>query len=388
MKDKPITMKNIKKILILLLSFLASCKKENPIMYKTEKFEWLAQTSADAYCPVEIMDARFICSDKSTIFIPTGEYLNGIWGSGSGVMDVGEDRKKVPEQMEITWFSYAEDKFYQGSFELPQQKMLDLFKKDYGKYKNRDGTESKYEYKRLVLGIAPQGMITLWMKGVGSIEIGTYQAKQTLDIDWNKFSKNPNRYEVIKNYQKDMLPFVQQAIAKGGVNNSYFKNRLQRYHYSIGTNRDDFKIYDYSSHFVNVEYHTKISSGLEFLTDTVISKGVPYDINLFVEDKFLRTTEIRIWVDLLDGKTTEQNDHLEDPLEQRAYYTQMMERFKTFFENNKDVQLYIKFDDKMVKSDINKPVYCGKVCLKSPTNELEIENSRVEVYDAYDENGR
>lgn len=56
-------------------------------------------------------------------------------------------------------------------------------------------------------------------------------------------------------------------------------------------------------------------------------------------------------------------------------------RFTTFYEQNKEVQLYIKFDEKIVKSNINKPVYCGKVCLKSPTNEVEIPNSFVEVYD-------
>jgi Protein of unknown function (DUF2931) len=372
----------------LQLAVISSCKPNKEEMMQTETFEYLAQVSGDVFCPVEIYDARFICSDQSTVFIPTGEYLDGIWGSANGVMDVGPDKKKVPESIEITWFSYAEDKFYQGSFELPQQKMYDLFKKDYGTYKNRDGTESKYAYIRLVLGIAPQGMLTLWMKGVGSIEIGTFQARQTLDVEWSSFSKNLNRYQVVNNTQKDMLPFVQEAIAKHEIKNTYFKNRLQRYQYTIGTNRPDFKIYDYSLHFINLEYHTKVSSGLEFLTDTLNDKAVPYSVNLFIEDKFLRTTEIRIWVDLLDGKTTEQNDHLEDPLEEIAYYNQMMDRFKTFFANNKDVQLYIKFDNKIVKSNIDKPVYCGKVCLKSPTDEMEIENSRVEVYDAYDENGR
>ncbi|WP_310554445.1 hypothetical protein [Flavobacterium sp.] len=236
-----------------------------------------------------------------------------------------------------------------------------------------------------MLSIAPQGMITLWIGGLGNKEIGTYYAKETLDVEWSSFSKNLNRYQVIKNTQKDMLPFVQDAIAKGEIKNTYFKNRLQRYQYTIDTNRPDFKIYDYSIGFINNEVISKENSGMDFLKDTIEGKGIPYNVTLFIKDKFLRTIEVRIDVDLPDSKI----DYYDlEPLAFINFNNQLMERFKIFFEKNKDVQLYIKFDDKIVKSNIDKPVYCGKVFLKSATNEFEIPNSRVEVYDAYDENGR
>jgi hypothetical protein len=378
---------NIKKqlknlVILVFIATLLGCKKDNDMVEKFESFEWLAETGADETAPMEIVYGKFIMSDGSTGFVPSGQYLNTDWGSGdSGSMSVGEDRKKVPDSLKIVWFSYAENKFFEGHFQLPQKKMYDIFKKDYGTYKTPDGEDNKNAFNTLLLAIAPQGMITLFMEGVGGIEIGTYQAKETFDIDWDSFSKNPNRYQVIKNRQKEMPAFVQEEILKGKISNQYFKNRQKRYHYTIGTNKKDFTIIDYNVDFINNEVISKTTTGLEFLTDTANGKAVPEVLFMLIKGPFYRNIEVRIWVDLLDGKTTTQNDEIQDPIEERAFNNQLMTRFKTFFEQNKDVQLYIKFDDKIVKSNIKNPVYCGKVCLKSTTAEMEIPNSRVEVYD-------
>ena len=362
-----------------LFYYFKSKKEQKEMMTKFESFEWLAETSGDVSCPVEVIYGSFIMSDGSTGFIPSGQYLNGDWGiTGSGTMSVGEDRKKVPDSLKIVWFSYAENKFFEGHFELPQKKMYDIFKKDYGYDIMPDGTKNKNGFHTLTLGIASQGMVTLWMGGEGSIEIGTYQAKETFDIDWDSFSKNPNRNEVVKDYQKDMPAFVQEEILNGKISNQYFKNRQQRYHYTIGTNKKDFAIIDYRIGFINNEVISKSTSGLEFLTNTANGKGVPYDMTLFIKGPFYHNLEVRIDVDLPDSK---QAYYDLETLPFRAFNNLLIERFKTFFEQNKDVQLYIKFDEKIVKSNIKKPVYCGKVYLKSPTAEMEIPNSRVEVYD-------
>lgn len=371
--------KQLKKVtLLLLLVIVVSCKNDKNMVEKFESFEWNAQTSGDASCPVRVVYGEFIMSDGSTGFIPSGEYLNGSWGWSGSTMLVGDERKKVPDSLRIVWFSYAENKFFKGHFQLPQKKMYDIFKKDYGTYKTPDGEENQNKFSEIVLGFAPQGMVTLWIQGVGSIEIGTYQAQETLDIDWSSYSKNPNRKEAVSDYQKDMPLFVQEAIAQNKINNQYFKNLLQRYNYTIGTNREDFRIIDYRVRFINNEVIKKTITGLEYLTDTLNGKGIPYDMTLFIKGPFYRNLEVRIDVDMPDSNIA-YNDLEIVPL--KDFNNQLMAKFKTFFEQNKDVQLLIKFDDKIVKSNINKPVYCGKVCLKSSTQEMVIPNSRVEVYD-------
>ncbi|MCV9929778.1 DUF2931 family protein [Flavobacterium sp. LS1R49] len=348
------------------------------MLVKTEKFEWLAETSGDESCPVEVVQGNFILSDGNTVWIPSGQYLNGNWGASSGTMVVGDDLKKVPERMKITWFSYAENKFYTGDFELPQKKIYDIFKKDYGKSIMPNGVEYKNEYNTLTVAMASQGLVTVWIGGIGKKEIGTYQAHETVDVEWSSFHKGDK--SVLMNLrQKQMLPFVQKEIAEGKISNTYFKNRLKRYHYTIGTNRPDFKIYNYDVLFMNNEVISKTNTGVEFLTDTIIGKGVAKEIVLYIKDQFAHDLEVRVDVDLLDGKVP--NERLK-PLEERAFNNQLMDLFKTFFEQNKNVELYIKFNKEIIKSNINKPVYSGKVCLKSATAELEIPNSKVEVYNA------
>lgn len=363
-----------------LFYYFLSDKKQKEMLTKTEKFRWSVEVGADLTAPMEVAYGDFTDSKGEFQWIPSGEYLgNNRWEDGGGSYVVGDETRRIPERMSITWFSYTEDKFYTGDFELPQKRIYDLFKKDYGYYMEDNGTQSKNEYNTFTIGLAPQGLLTLWISGCATTEIGTFQAHEDLTANWNVFSKNPNREEVIKNYQKDMLPFVQEEIKQNKISNKIYKNRLKRYNYTIGVNKPDFKIYDYSLHFINHENLYIYNNGLEYLADAINTKAIAKEMTLFIKDRSNHYLEVRISIGLLDGKVPYQDLV---PLEQRQYNNQLMKHFATFYEQNKDVQLYIKFDDKIVKSNINKPVYCGKVCLKSPTNEIEIPNSFVEIFDA------
>lgn len=112
-----------------LLYYFSNKEKQKEILIKTEKFEWLPETSGDETCPVEVVNGDFILSDESIVAIPSNEYLNGIWGANSGTMVVNDSKKPVPKSMEITWFSYAENKFFSGKFELPQKKYMIFLKR-------------------------------------------------------------------------------------------------------------------------------------------------------------------------------------------------------------------------------------------------------------------
>lgn len=370
---------------VLLLITLNSCKKENnmiPKIEQLEKFEWLAETSADSLCPVEVYHGSFTVTDGNTHWIPSGEYLNDQWGGYGAVYAVGDDKRKIPESMQITWFSYAENKFYQGDFNLPQKKIYDIFKKDYGYYKLPNGHKEKEAFSTLLLSFAPQGLVTLWASGCGSIEIGTYQAKEIF-MEWKDFYGTQGtitRNEEVKDRQKDMLPIVQQEIATGKINNTYIKNRLQRYNYTIATNKpDEYTIFHYGISFLNQEVINHKIGDLTFLSDTQNGKGIATNGNVYVKNKFNQEFEIRFDANLLAGQQL--YDRL-PPEQTRTKNINYMQLWEDFFEKNKDVQFLIKFKDKIEKSSINKPVLCGKIVLKSGKNELEFPNSRVEFFDS------
>ncbi|MDN3675006.1 DUF2931 family protein [Flavobacterium branchiarum] len=363
---------------IPLAYYFLNKEKQKEMLVKIEKVEWMPETGGDKSCPVEVVDGSFVSSDNHSEWISRA-YLNSTWGSSSGSVVVDDKRKKVPERMRLTWFSYAEDKFFTGDFELPQKKMYDIFKKDYGSTTGMDGKEYENKYNTLTLGFAPEGLVTLWIGGLGNQEIGTYQAHETT-VEWSSFQKGEK--SVLLNLRRKKMPaFVQEQMANNTISNAYFKDRLLRYQYKIGTNRADFEIYDYKIFFMNNEVISEENTGIEFITDTNNGKAVPIRMTILVKDQFSRGLKVRIWIDLLDGKTTYENDYIRDVLEQRTFNIQLMERFKAFFAQNENVELHIKFDKEIKKSNINKPLYSGKVYLKSPNAEVEIPNSKVEVYD-------
>ncbi|WP_427873657.1 DUF2931 family protein [Flavobacterium sp. MMS24-S5] len=355
-------------------------EKKKEMLIKTEKFGWLATAGAGEEYPMEIVSGSFIASDGSSQWIPSREILKSGWGNGNGVWVVGDELRKVPERMEITWFSYAENKFFSGEFELPQQIMYNLFKRDYGKEMHPDGSEFDLRFSELTIGLAPKGLVTLWMSGFAQIEIGTYQAHE-INMEWKDFFRGEAKREVvIKSYQEDMLPFVQDEIAQNKINNIYWKDLLEKYEYSVNFNKTkEYKIYDYEIWFINHEAFDTKSNDLNYILKSEISKAIPSNMVLFLKDNFERKLEVRIDLCVPKEKKIEENLSL---FEERNKNLELIKIFKAFYAQNENVEFYIKFNKEIVKSNIRKPVYSGKVFLKSATSEVEIPNSTVAVYDA------
>ncbi|WP_253790990.1 DUF2931 family protein [Flavobacterium sp. HSC-32F16] len=86
--------------------------------------------------------------------------------------------------MSIVWYVPTEMKIYEGEFALPQQKIYNLFKEGYMRYsipiESKDGKETLHweTYNSLTIGLAPKGMVVVWMDGQNKIEIGRYQARE------------------------------------------------------------------------------------------------------------------------------------------------------------------------------------------------------------------
>lgn len=78
-------------------------------------------------------------------------------------------------------------KFWILETELPAEKMLDLFRKGYF-YKNlkKGGIIEPETYDEIVIGVAPGGVVVVWLAGLERREIGRYQAKETF-VDRNDF---------------------------------------------------------------------------------------------------------------------------------------------------------------------------------------------------------
>ncbi len=166
----------ITKITILLTSIclviiFINCKPK-----KMETFEWDATSCAPKFYPMGVYQATFIFENGNAMDIPGADFMQNGWGDASSFV-CGDNSKPIPERLELTWLSYTENKFYTGSFLLPKDSIINLFKEGFTEFQSKKhGT-----YNVINVGMAPGGIVVVWLMGAGkSVDVGRYQAKDTV----------------------------------------------------------------------------------------------------------------------------------------------------------------------------------------------------------------
>jgi len=169
---------------IFLFLFLFGIRKN---IMLTDKYEWLPTECADYNYPMQIIDGKFISKNTSYIYIPDKKIISNGWGNIGSIHIIGDNLKPIPDKLVISWFSFAEDKFYSGTFDLPYEKIKFLFEKGY-----TDPVDGKKTtYNMIMVGLAPEGEISVWLSGAIVTEISNFQAKET-NIEWEQLIANPN----------------------------------------------------------------------------------------------------------------------------------------------------------------------------------------------------
>ena len=173
--------KNIKPIAIALTLLLSGCLFTNSKNMET-KFKWWSAWDAPKYYRVQLLNGAFILPEKGEISLMGAPTPGQSWGGGS--CESGGDMYPVPEGLYVYWYSFTEDKFYEGAFKLPQDTMLHYFREGF----NRRRVKKHITYNNIVVGLAPGGVVAVWLKGDGKeVEIGYFKAKETEGIPWQKF---------------------------------------------------------------------------------------------------------------------------------------------------------------------------------------------------------
>lgn len=161
----------------LLFSQLVSCQNKKFTM-SSEQFDWAGTMSCPLGYPTEVYKGGLegngtFCS----LYLGTH---GGVRGWGSEGRNFGHSKQSLPDRLNVTWLSYAENKFYHIDTEIDFEKMLALFKKGF-ETKDANGKIRHEEYNRIIVGFAPGGVVVIWVSGSGKqVEIGRYQAEKTV----------------------------------------------------------------------------------------------------------------------------------------------------------------------------------------------------------------
>lgn len=153
--------------LVVLVSFISGCgdKAMSKDIKQTTEFDWYAVATAPRDYPMEIIGGTFYYEGEDFgLDIPSGGTLNVGWGLSASAYDVGPRFKPLPDRLEVTFYSYSEQQTYKGKFDLPYEKMVELFQKRQSEFPEKP-------YISILVGVAPGGAVAVWLEGAVTTEV-------------------------------------------------------------------------------------------------------------------------------------------------------------------------------------------------------------------------
>jgi Protein of unknown function (DUF2931) len=274
--------------LVLFITLLQTSCKDKTMKEETSFIYNIAVGAPEEY-PVEVNEG--VLSNRNTFIsaIPKSGIAASGWGFGSS--SAGMKGGIIPNHLELTWISYAEKKFWKIDCALPEYKILALFQKGNVYYDNND-VKQKGTYKELIIGLAPGGVVVLWLDGSASkVEIGRFQAKEIyvnkLDFQPVKIEDETQEQYFERRFKVCVSKEIQEQIKKEGIPFGLWDEYRTKYNWRFHTlsykqNAEEL-VTEQITDFLNGEF-TKNSNEQMQITKEFTPKPVPWRTGFTYKD--------------------------------------------------------------------------------------------------------
>jgi len=241
----------IKNSFYLFFILLTGCS--NVMTKNNTKFEWSATECGPEGYPMEIIKGTFLFKgEEHGLYIPDGGTLNGDWGDPTS--SHGSIKHTLPDRLEITFFSYTEKQFYRGEFDLPYDRIVELFQK--GLKEQKEEKKEFPTYSKMMVGIAPGGAVAVWVTGGPGVEVFFGQAEK---VELNPIfafnlpfeSEEESDAYIAKQLPNSLSTEELESLEKNGIPFGLWSRYRARYHW-IATAKGD-SIYGFNIKYVNGE---------------------------------------------------------------------------------------------------------------------------------------
>lgn len=193
----------------------------NPIkkfLGKPVKFDYQAGASAPRQYPMRILGGSLGYHDDSgSLYVPGGGDIDHGWGESYASHITGPTLKPLPKQLFVSFFSYTENQFYQGRFDLPYDKILKMFQEGY----YSPGRDAHITYDALIVGVAPGGAVAVWAEGISKTTEVFFGQAQKVEKDWRVMTDNTqlSREEYVRMtvVESRKTPEALAALKQNGV---------------------------------------------------------------------------------------------------------------------------------------------------------------------------
>jgi len=144
------------------------------------KFKWYGVATAPREYPMEVNRGDFYYKGERIMPLPSGGTLTTGWGESASVYVRGDAPIPLPDRLQVEFFSYAEKQSYKADIALPYQDILAKFQQQLRENPDRP-------YGEILLGIAPGGAMSVWIKGPQTTEIFFGQAEKVVQTPREAF---------------------------------------------------------------------------------------------------------------------------------------------------------------------------------------------------------
>lgn len=143
--------------------------------------EWFPTECAPRRFPVHLIRGALMLPGGAVVAMPEHRDAANGWGVQGSLHVVEPYRKPLPTALALRWFSYTEDRFYEGRFDLPTERLQALFAAGLPQARLTAGQAA---FDRLIVGMAPQGFVAVWVAGDGEVcELAHFRAAEA-QLPW------------------------------------------------------------------------------------------------------------------------------------------------------------------------------------------------------------
>jgi hypothetical protein len=275
----------------LLSCSLYSC---NQIKSQDKKMDaepnWTFGLTSPKGYPIEVQGGGYLGDDKHMISaIPNNGIMDNGWG-GTGTPDAAGGGTEMPTHLSLTWLSFAEKKFWKIDATLPKDKIQALFKTGYMD-KDRLGVVSHVTYEYLTAGLAPGGVVVLWVSGHNAtVEVGRFQAKEA-KVGVDDFAPVKGAFKNSEDFFdegfKDVVSKESKAHIKTyGIPYGLWDTYRQRYNWG-------FTVQFYKPDVEEQRHCVYLNGEEEMLKGKNLTaygrKALPYQVDFYFKEKWAET---------------------------------------------------------------------------------------------------
>ena len=290
------------------------------------RFELSASPGCANGYPATILEARFITPDGGSFPVPYGHFLEGDWGGSAIGWAVGDERQPAPDSLEIRWFSYTENKFYEGHFLLPQAHIYALLKQGFW----QADQHKQATYDDLSLSVVPGGVVVVWLTGQqNQVLVGRYQARE-INYPFEKLAPGVERVATVREEQAKLAPEVQHEIASGTLSSRKWDDYLRTYSWQLGLSQP-ITLQGISISYLDAESindpPTPDAAAFAHTFTAPAARPVPKSLTLLVAGAYGRQARLRV-SDFAEAEVQHafQALHTQHPHEALTLYVELDER--------------------------------------------------------------